>query len=130
MARLTAGQRDTLVAVAEAALPAGRFLHAAGPGTVDRVDDFVDMLPSGLQRGLGGLLAALDASAWLHGRRSFARLPTESRLAVLERWRHGDPLRRLALRALVTPLKLAHFDDPALYKRLGCVYESHVRPEP
>src|SRR5207248_6024569 len=31
---------------------------------------------------------------------------------------------RLALRALVTPLKIAHFDDPALYRRLGCVYET------
>ena len=28
------------------------------------------------------------------------------------------------LRALVSPLKIAHFDDPALYKQLGCVYES------
>jgi choline dehydrogenase-like flavoprotein len=27
------------------------------------------------------------------------------------------------LRALMTPLKMAHFDDPKLYKQLGCVYD-------
>jgi choline dehydrogenase-like flavoprotein len=105
-------------------------LPAAGIATVDRVDSFVDQLPGSLQRGLGGLLAALDASALLHGRRTFAKLPAADRLAVLERWRRGDPVRRLALRALVAPLKIAHFDDPALYKRLGCVYDATSRPEP
>src|SRR5689334_18655208 len=42
---------------------------------------------------------------------------------MLERWRTADPIRRLLLRALITPLKMAHFDDPKLYKQLGCVYE-------
>jgi hypothetical protein len=130
MAHLTASQRDSLVAVVEAVLPAGRFLPAGSAATVDRVDSFVGTLPSPLQRGLGGLLAALDVSALVHGRRTFARLPVATRLAVLERWRTGDPVRRLALRALTTPLKLAHFDDPALYDRLGCVYSTTVRPEP
>ena len=55
--------------------------------------------------------------------RSRTRAPAK-RLALLERWRHGDPLRRLMLRALVSPLKMAHFDDPTLYQQLGCVYEA------
>ena len=49
---------------------------------------------------------------------------------MLERFRTGDVLRRLMLRAIITPLKIAHFDDPALYKQLGCVYDMHARPEP
>ncbi len=130
MARLSPRQRDTLVAVAEAALPAGRFLPAASAHTVDRVGELLDALPSPLSHGVTGLLAMLDASAWLHGRAGIARLPVTSRLAVLERWRQGDALRRLALRALIAPLKLAHFDDPALYDRLGCVYKTVARPEP
>src|SRR6202000_1460225 len=44
--------------------------------------------------------------------------------AILEGWRTGDPIRRLLLRALVSPLKMAHFDDPQLYQQLGCVYDA------
>ncbi len=130
MARLTPKQHQTLVAVAEAALPAGAFLPSAGKATVDKFEQFADTLPSPVTKGFGGLLAGLEASAYLHERRSFSRLVPEKRLSLLERWRHADPLRRLAVRALITPLKMAHFDDPALYKRLGCVYSPEkVRPE-
>ncbi len=123
MPRLSPHQHQTLVAVAETALPAGRFIPGATEATVDKVEDFVGRLPSPLQSGLSGLLHGLDASSWISERRSFARAKSENRLALLERWRKGDVVRRLMLRALVSPLKLAHFDDPALYKQLGCVYE-------
>jgi choline dehydrogenase-like flavoprotein len=122
--------RETLIAIAEAALPAGRFIPAAGAKTVAKVESFVDHLPSPLQTGMSGLLRAVEAAAWLGHRRSFARLSPEKRLAVLEGFRTGDAIRRLMLRAIVTPLKLAHFDDPALYKQLGCVYDMHVKAEP
>jgi choline dehydrogenase-like flavoprotein len=118
-----------LVAVAETALPAGRYLPAAGAHTVDRVEHFVGTLPGPLQRGLGGLLRGLDAASWLGERRPFKRVSSERRLALLDGWRRGDFVRRLMLRALVTPLKMAHFDDPALYRQLGCVYETHVKAE-
>ncbi len=123
MSELSRHQRDTLVAVAETALPAGRFIPAAGPGTVDKVERFVAKLPSQLSFGLKGLLRGLDAASYLGERRSFVRVRPEKRLALLESWRNGDAVRRLMLRALVTPLKVAHFDSPELYKRLGCVYE-------
>ncbi len=123
MPRLRPNQHRTLVAVAETALPAGKFIPGANEATVDKVERFVDTLPSALQRGVGGLLAGLDAASWLSERRPFAKAKPERRLALLDAWRTGDPLRRLMLRALVSPLKLAHFDDPALYKQLGCVYD-------
>ena len=126
MGFLSPQQHRTLVAVAEAVLPAGRFIPAAGEATVAKVEHFASTLPGAVQSGLSGLLRGLDAVAWLRGRRSFASTSAAGRLALLERWRKGDPLRRLLLRALVTPLKLAHFDDPALYNRLGCVYESTI----
>jgi choline dehydrogenase-like flavoprotein len=124
VAELSSRQRETLIALAETALPAGRFIPAAGAETVHKVERFLDLLPGPLQRGMGGLLLGLDATAWLSQRRSFARLKPEKRLAILERWRTGDAARRLMLRALVSPLKMAHFDDPKLYKQLGCVYDS------
>ena len=124
MAPLAAVQRRNLVAVAEAALPAGRYLPAAGEATVQKVEQFLGQLPDSLRRGVGGLLRSLDAAAWLTGRRPFARLSTAARLKLLDSWRTADPIRRLLLRALVSPLKMAHFDDPALYGRLGCVYDT------
>ena len=124
VSKLSPAQRRTLVAVAETALPAGRFLPSAGEATVHKVEQLLDKLPSPLQRGIGGLLHGLDAMAWLGERRPFARVGADRRLAMLESWRTADPIRRLMLRALVGPLKMAHFDDPALYRQLGCVYES------
>jgi choline dehydrogenase-like flavoprotein len=123
VAELSPHQRRTLVAVAETALPAGRYLPGAGQETVEKVERFVQTLPSQLSLGLKGLLRALDASSWLGERRSFVIARPAQRLDVLESWRHGDPFRRLMLRALLTPLKMAHFDDPKLYKQLGCVYD-------
>ena len=73
MATLSPHQHETLVAVAETALPAGRFIPAAGEATVDKVEAFVDRLPGPLQHGLGGLLRGLDAAAWLGERRPFAQ---------------------------------------------------------
>jgi choline dehydrogenase-like flavoprotein len=121
--------RETLTAVAETAIPAGRFIPAAGEATVAKVERFLDRLPSPLQTGMSGLLRAVETAAWLGHRRSFARLPPEKRLAVLESFRGGDVVRRLMLRAIVSPLKIAHFDDPALYKQLGCVYDGHAKAE-
>ncbi|MDQ3370312.1 MAG: GMC family oxidoreductase N-terminal domain-containing protein [Myxococcota bacterium] len=123
MASLSPSQHRTLVAVAETALPAGRFLPAAGEATAAKVVQFTSSLPGPVQTGLAGLLRGLDAQAWLGDRKPFARLAPARRLALLQSWRHGDVIRRLMLRALVSPLKFAHFDDPALYARLGCVYE-------
>ena len=119
-------QRQTLVAVAETALPAGRYIPAAGAETVDKVEHFVAKLPSQLHLGLKGLLRALDAASWLGERRPFVKIKPAQRLDVLDSWRRGDPIRRLMLRALMTPLKMAHFDDPKLYKQLGCVYTSQA----
>jgi choline dehydrogenase-like flavoprotein len=123
-------RRDTLIAIAETAIPAGRFMPAAGEATVAKVEQVVDRLPWPVGAGVTGVLRAIEAAAWLGHRRSFRRLAPAARLAVLEGFRGGDVVRRNLLRALVMPLKYAHFDDPALYQRLGCVYETHVRPEP
>jgi choline dehydrogenase-like flavoprotein len=130
MARLSPKQHATMVAIAEAALPAGAFMPGAGAHTVEKVEQFLDKLPGAMSKGIGGLLAGLDANAWLGERRSFARLSPEKRLGILETWRHGNPIRRLMLRALITPLKMVHFDDPALYKKIGCVYSPEkIKPE-
>ncbi len=124
MHELSPRQRETLVAVAETVLPSGRFLPAAGTGTVDKVEHALAQLPGLVQRGLGGVLRAVDAAAWLTAARPFTRLAPERRFEMLDGWRTGDFVQRLMLRALATPLKIAHFDNPSLYQQLGCVYET------
>ncbi len=121
---LTEHLHRTLVAVADAAIPAGALLPAAGEAAAHKVEGLAGTV-RGVERGLAGLLRGLDAQSWISHRCSFVRASSAQRLAMLERWRQGDPVRRLMLRALVSPLKLAHFDDPALYQHLGCVYETH-----
>jgi choline dehydrogenase-like flavoprotein len=113
----------TLIAVAETALPAGKLIPGANAATVEKVEAFIEKLPSQLSFGLKGLLRGLDAASWLGERRPFVRVKPEKRLALLDSWRTGDVLRRLMLRALVSPLKIAHFDNPGIYKQLGCVYD-------
>jgi len=113
----------TLLAIAETAIPAGRYIPAAGEATVAKVEHFLAKLPSAVQTGINALIRTIDATALLKHRSSFAKLSFEKRLALLESFRTGDVVRRLMLRALVSPIKIAHFDDPALYKHLGCVYD-------
>ncbi|MEO6773630.1 MAG: GMC family oxidoreductase N-terminal domain-containing protein [Kofleriaceae bacterium] len=113
----------TLLAIAETAIPAGRYIPAAGEATVAKVEHFLERLPGAVQTGIHALIRAVDATAWLKHRAPFAKLSFDQRLALLESFRTGDVVRRLMLRALVSPLKIAHFDDPALYKQLGCVYD-------
>ena len=113
----------TLLAIAETAIPAGRYIPAAGEATVAKVEHFLEKLPSAVQTGIHALIRAVDATAWLKHRAPFAKLSFDKRLALLESFRTGDVVRRLMLRALVSPLKIAHFDDPGLYKQLGCVYD-------
>jgi choline dehydrogenase-like flavoprotein len=120
---LSTSQRATLTAIAEAALPAGRLLPAGGAATVARVEEAFAGFPEVARRGWAALLAVLDGVAVVTRGRRFTSLTAADRLALLEGWADADVARRTALRALVAPLKVAHFDDPALYARLGCVYD-------
>lgn len=120
---LSERQRRTLIAIAEATMPAGKIFPGAGAATVEKIELFLGQLHGMAGTAAGALLAALDADALLHHRRSLAAIEPAQRLAILERWRRGGIARRGAIRALVTPLKMAHFDDPDFYKHLGCVYD-------
>jgi choline dehydrogenase-like flavoprotein len=112
-----------MLAMAEAAMPAGQLIPAPTTQAVDRVDELISELPPALSHAYRGVLHALDLAAWVAHRRGLAALSPGDRLAVMEQWRRGGPVRRNLLRATLTPLKVAHFDNPGLYRSLGCVYE-------
>jgi choline dehydrogenase-like flavoprotein len=111
----------TLHALAAAALPPGRALPAAGTRTVEATLAFVGGLTSTSLIAYRGLLRALDLTARLRFGHAFSALPLGRQLQVMDGWRDGE-VRRLWLRALIAPLKLAHFDDPAVHAALQCRY--------
>jgi len=111
--------REILRALAETVLPSGQTLPGAGEGTLLRLEAFLGELPESLQTGYRGLLATLDLHTRARFGDGFARQPLGRRLAVLESWSSLEPT-RLGLRGLLSPIKLAYFEDPTVYAALGC----------
>jgi len=109
----------TLVALAEAALPPGRILPGAGDAVAQKTERFLRSMPRGVMEGYTALLVALDAWSRLSTGSRFDALPPGRRVAVLESWETLEA-GQLGVRALTVPLKLMHFDDPAIFRALGC----------
>ncbi|MEM9493144.1 MAG: GMC family oxidoreductase N-terminal domain-containing protein, partial [Myxococcota bacterium] len=120
---LSPRERQTLSDVAEAALPAGARLPAASSRTIRNAESFLAGLPPRLLQGYKALLVGLESYALMARRRRFGQLAVAERVAVLEAWLSAGVARRLSMRALLAPLKIAHFDDPAFYRSIGCVYQ-------
>jgi hypothetical protein len=124
-------ERESLARVARAAMPAGRIFPAAGEATVDKVDHFLALAGPTVSRGYRAMLRALDLAALLHHRRPLRRLDAGELDALLERFRRGDYARRTLVRLLTTPLKVAHYNDQAMYEHVGCRFSTLplARPE-
>ena len=122
-------ERASLRAIAEAALPAGAVFPAAGDRTVARVEAILAGQPASAQTAYRTLIRMVDGNALLTRGRGVAALPVADRLALLEAWRQAGLVRRSALRALMVPIKFAHFEDPAFYRHIGCAFE-RLRPAP
>ena len=116
-------EMQLLTTIAARCIPAGGFVPAADAATASAVARWLAMLPAAAQAGYRALLRTIDAHALLRHQRHFAGLSEAQAVALLEGWQRGNLARRLTLRALVSPIKLAHFDNPALYQQLGCVYQ-------
>src|SRR6478672_2555065 len=121
---LGARERAALHAIARASMPEGRFFAGGGTRAVDKVDTFLALSPPSVGRGYRAMLLALDAWAMATHRAPLASLPAETVLALLERWRTGDIARRTMVRMLTAPLKIAHYNDPKMYRDVGCRYGS------
>jgi choline dehydrogenase-like flavoprotein len=115
-------ERTCLLAIAETAIPPGRLQGGAGRPAVERLEQYVAGLGATGVRSFRGVVNAIDASAYANHLRPFPRLAPAKRLALLERWRKGSYLRRSALRLLLTPLKIAHFDNAPFFRSLGCAW--------
>jgi choline dehydrogenase-like flavoprotein len=120
---LTASERRLLDHVTKAALPAGQRFPGADGTVVGKVESFLARCPAPLTRSYRALLYAINATALYRHRRPFGSLSIARQQDTLDSWRRGSVGRRLSLRLLLTPLKVAHFDNPDFYRAIGCVYE-------
>lgn len=117
---LGAHERRILRAVAEAALPAGRLLPGADDASVARIESLVVSQAHAALAALRVVLWAIEASTVARAGRPFTKLPLDRRIGFLESWYRTESfLGRAALRALLTPIKAAHYDTPEMHALVG-----------
>lgn len=108
-------------ALARAAIPEGPVLPGGGDATVARLEQWMAGASPREATAMEALLWSAEiASVPSTGRRLSALSPRKA-ARFLERWeRSTSPLRRAHLRAVLTPVKAAHFDDAEVFSRAGC----------
>jgi choline dehydrogenase-like flavoprotein len=116
--------RKVLLSLAEAAMPATARLEAGGPRTVKSFERLIATFPAPAARGLLAAYLVLEASTIPIRGRPFSSLALEARAEVLAGMEQSRLYAvRTLLRALLTPLKQAHFDEPSMYAHVGCHHE-------
>ncbi|MCK6571636.1 GMC family oxidoreductase [Myxococcota bacterium] len=120
---LTAQERRIAACLADAALPAGRRLPGGGPETVERLCTFIEKGGALYHRAIQAGLWGLEAAAVGRTGRPFTALTPARRLTLLEGFVQSPrPRVRQLVRAVLLPLKMVHFDDPAMFAHVGCPY--------
>ncbi len=113
---------EILKALGEAALPPGRLLPAPGEAAFRRLEALLsEGAPAVFHSYRAGLWSLELGTVARRGAR-FSALPFGRRLEVLDGMA-ASPALRLALRGLLLPLKISHYDDPGLHAALGCRFE-------
>jgi len=108
-------------ALSAAAMPTGAFLEGGGEVTLRRLERWLEGVKPVYWTGLRALLWTAEfASVPFTGCRLSALSP-ERATRFLESWsERRSPRARALLRAILSPLKAAHFDDPAMKAHVGC----------
>jgi choline dehydrogenase-like flavoprotein len=122
--RLSRAERDTLLSLARAAMPAGNLFPAPGEEAVDRLEAFLAQGPAASLAGIRALIGSFDAACRARHLRRFSRLSTERQLAfVHEQQALPYPL-RMGIRALLTLMKVSHYNDEEKFNALGVRYRA------
>jgi hypothetical protein len=122
---LSARERAIALALAEAAIPQGNILDGASPATIERLDRLLGAMPAAQRAGMKALLWACEAAPLPTHRRPLSALAPAERERFLEGWASADSFHaRTLLRAVLTPVKLAHFDDEALFRKVACAHRA------
>ncbi len=118
---LSGHEEKIAFALAAAAIPPGEILSGGGDDTVARLEKWLAEGSAVQARGVRGLLWAAEASAVASTGRTLSHLSRAKTEALLEKWRvSSSHARRSFVRALLSPIKIAHFDHDATIERVGC----------
>src|SRR5262245_58018134 len=110
---LSAREKRIASALAAAAMPAGSFLEGGGEATAEKLDQWLEGSSAPQIRAMKALLYGAEVAAIGKTGRPLSRLARADAEAFLASWGASQrPLWRALLRAILTPLKAAHFDDP------------------
>lgn len=117
-------ERAIVAAVAEAAFPLGSWFEAGGWGTADRLIQMMDGLPTAHRDGYRALLWTTELSTLPSHRKTFSALPLPVRVQHFTQWQQSGvrPIAHVA-RALLLPLRYAHYDSPAFYEHVNVPYQ-------
>ena len=118
---LTARERLIVAAIAAAAIPAGAHLEGGGDATVARFERWLEGSNTFQLRTMKALLWAGEMAAIPSTGRPLSLLTRDKAATFLEEWASSrSHLRRTLLRAIMSPIKVSHFDDARVFEQLGC----------
>jgi choline dehydrogenase-like flavoprotein len=118
---LSAHERRIARALAEASMPSRGTLPGGGEESIDRLERLLGSLGDDIVRIARAGLWAAEAWPMTRFGRPLSLLPRDAAERALVRWSESASRHeRWLLRAILTPLKSAHFDDERLYQHVGC----------
>ncbi|WP_394846697.1 GMC family oxidoreductase [Pendulispora brunnea] len=123
MMAFSAQEQRIVVALARAAIPDGEILPGGGEITLTRLQRWLKEGTELHWLGIKALLWAAELAAIPSTGRRLSKLPPDRARTFLEDWQRSQlHPRRALLRAILTPLKAAHYDDADMFERVGCSY--------
>lgn len=120
-------EQQIVKAIAAACMPETKLLEGGGEGTLKRLLRFMRGMPKDFLTSFKALLWTVELASLPTRARPFSRLSRHDAEAFLDAWVNGSlHLQRSVLRAVLTPIKYAHFQDPKLFAHVGCRFELDV----
>jgi choline dehydrogenase-like flavoprotein len=116
-------ERDARIirSLSAAAMPQGAFLEGGGEVTLRRLERWLEGAQPMHWAGIRALLWAAELASLPFTGHTLSALSPERAERFLESWAGlRSPRTRALLRAILSPLKAAHFDDPKMRAHVGC----------
>jgi glycine/D-amino acid oxidase-like deaminating enzyme len=118
---LTDRERRIVRALAAAVVPDRGIFEPGGDATVRRFEKWLDGASALQMRMIKGMLWAAELAAIPATGRVLSALSPERACRFVEGWASSRiHARRVLLRAITSPIKVAHFDDRRAFEAVGC----------
>jgi choline dehydrogenase-like flavoprotein len=119
------------VALAKAAIPGGGPIEGGGERTAGRIDSWLAGASKRELQAMEALMWSAELAAVPATGRRLTSLSERRARRFLQDWEgSGSAVRRAHLRAVLTPIKAAHFDDPVTFSGGGCPHPSNGKGLP